>query len=206
MGKRTEEVARMIIDNYSLPMTPEQWISRSKEKYDSLFPHVKSLAGVVKLVHHLSKNNVPIAVATSSSSSAFKIKTQNHAGLFSMFDVIILGDDPRVRRAKPAPDIFLTAAQQLGVAAADSCLVVEDAPLGVTAGRAAGMQVLMVPHPKLDPEETREASRVVPCLDNLDPRDFHLPGYNYTAVDHVIFDMDGNNNDQSEALINLVDQ
>ena len=190
MGKRTDEVARMIIDNYQLPMTPEQWIARSKEKYDSLFPHVKSLPGVMKLVHHLSKHKVPMAVASSSSSSAFAMKTQNHAGLFSMFDAIVLGDDPRVTAAKPAPDIFLTAAQQLG-AAGDSCLVVEDAPLGVAAGKAAGMQVLMVPHPKLDKEETKEATLVVSSLNHFNPRDLNLPAYSYTPVTHVIFDMDG---------------
>ena len=190
MGKRTDEVARMIVDNYKLPMTPDQWISRSKDKYDSLFPHVKSLPGVMKLVHHLSKHGVPIAVASSSSTSAFSMKTQNHAGLFSMFDAIVLGDDARVKAAKPAPDIFLTAAQQLG-AECERCLVVEDAPLGVTAGRAAGMQVLMVPHPKLDTEETKEATMVVSSLNHFDPRAFHLPAYSYNPVTHVIFDMDG---------------
>ena len=193
MGKRTDEVARMVVDNYKLPMSPEDWIRRSKEKYDSLFPHVKSLPGVMKLVHHLCKHSVPMSVASSSSTSSYKIKTQKHSGLFSMFDAVVLGDDPRVKNAKPAPDIFLTAADQLGhtAAAAADCLVVEDAPLGVEAGLAAGMQVLMVPHPKLDISEQARATKVVSSLDKFDPRDFHLPGYNYTSVDHVIFDMDG---------------
>ena len=198
MGKRTDEVARMIVDNYKIPLTPEEWIMKSKEKYNSLFPHVKSLPGVMKLVHHLSKNGVLIAVASSSSPSAFKIKTQNHAGLFSMFDAIVLGDDPRVKNAKPAPDIFLTAAEQLRqLDSSGNCdkvedsLVVEDAPLGVEAGRAAGMPVLMVPHPKLAEDETKAASKVVKTLTSFDPRDFGLPGYRYTRVDHIIFDMDG---------------
>ena len=198
MGKRTDEVARMIVDNYKIPLTPEEWIMKSKEKYNSLFPHVKSLPGVMKLVHHLSKNGVLIAVASSSSTSAFKIKTQNHAGLFSMFDAIVLGDDPRVKNAKPAPDIFLTAAEQLRqLDSSGNCdkvedsLVVEDAPLGVEAGRAAGMPVLMVPHPKLAEDETKAASKVVKTLTSFDPRDFGLPGYRYTRVDHIIFDMDG---------------
>ena len=198
MGKRTDEVARMIVDNYKIPLTPEEWIMKSKEKYNSLFPHVKSLPGVMKLVHHLSKNGVLIAVASSSSTSAFKIKTQNHAGLFSMFDAFVLGDDPRVKNAKPAPDIFLTAAEQLRqLDSSGNCdevedsLVVEDAPLGVEAGRAAGMPVLMVPHPKLAEDETKAASKVVKTLTSFDPRDFGLPGYRYTRVDHIIFDMDG---------------
>nr|NLD41500.1 HAD-IA family hydrolase [Actinomycetales bacterium] len=56
-------------------------------------------------------------------------------------DVLVCSDD--VPRAKPAPDIFLRAASLLGVAAED-CLVVEDAPFGVTAARAAGCAVLGV--------------------------------------------------------------
>ena len=46
MGKRTDEVARMIVDHYQLPMTPEQWVERSTAIYQELFPHVKSLKGM----------------------------------------------------------------------------------------------------------------------------------------------------------------
>ena len=46
MGKRTDEVARMIVDHYRLPMTPEQWVERSRDIYQELFPHVKSLKGI----------------------------------------------------------------------------------------------------------------------------------------------------------------
>ena len=46
MGKRTEEVARMIVDHYQLPMTPEKWVQRSTEIYQELFPHVKCMKGI----------------------------------------------------------------------------------------------------------------------------------------------------------------
>ena len=72
------------------------------------------MVGVTKLVHHLSKSKIPIAVASSSSTSSFRLKTERHSGLFSFFDVVVLGDDERVKNAKPAPDIFLTAADSLG--------------------------------------------------------------------------------------------
>jgi len=96
MGKRTDEVARMIIDHYNLPIEPDQWVQLSTEQYHKMFPNVKSLPGVTKLVHHLVKSKVPISVATSSSTSSFKLKTVNHSGLFSLFDQIVLGDDDRV--------------------------------------------------------------------------------------------------------------
>ena len=99
-------IIRMMVDNYKLPISPDDWIRKSKEKYDSLFPDVSCLPGVTKLVHHLAKHKIPIAVASSSSTSSFKLKTMKHSGLFSMFDAIVLGDDPRVLNAKPSPDIF----------------------------------------------------------------------------------------------------
>jgi len=193
MGKRTDEVARMIIDHYKLPLTPEEWVTRSRDIYNELFPTVKSLPGVAKLVHHLAKHKIPISVASSSSSSAFQLKTENHSGLFSMFDNIVLGDNQMVKNAKPAPDIFMVAAEHFkkeGVNQED-CLVVEDAPLGVTAGKAAGMQVLMVPDLRMDEALRKEATLAINSLQEFDPREFGLPGYGYTPVTHVIFDMDG---------------
>eukprot|EP00092_Neocalanus_flemingeri_P023699 GFUD01025703.1.p1 GENE.GFUD01025703.1~~GFUD01025703.1.p1 ORF type:complete len:456 (-),score=168.62 GFUD01025703.1:229-1596(-) len=193
MGKRTDEVARMIIDHYQLPLTPEEWVARSGSVYNQLFPTVKSLPGVAKLVHHLARNKIPISVASSSSSSAFQLKTENHSGLFSMFDNIVLGDNQMVKNAKPAPDIFIVAAEHFkndGVNQED-CLVVEDAPLGVAAGKAAGMQVLMVPDERMGEAERKEATLAFNSLQDFDPRDFGLPGYGYTPVTHVIFDMDG---------------
>ena len=72
------------------------------------------MSGVSKLVHHLARHQIPIAVASSSSTSSFKLKTVQRSGLFSLFDAIVLGDDERVKNGKPAPDIFLTAADSLG--------------------------------------------------------------------------------------------
>jgi pseudouridine-5'-monophosphatase len=87
----------------------------------------------------------------------------------------VRGDDPRVARGKPAPDIFLVAAAALGVPAA-ACVVVEDAPAGVAAARAAGMQVVAVPDPAMARERFADAHLVVDSLADLDPDVPREPG------------------------------
>ena len=71
-------------------------------------------------------------------------------------------------RGKPAPDVYLTAARRLGVAAA-ACLALEDSPNGIASARSAGMRCVAVPDPLLaDDPRYREADLVLPSLTGLD--------------------------------------
>ena len=70
-------------------------------------------------------------------------------------------------RGKPAPDVYLTAARRLGVAAA-RCLALEDSPHGIASARAAGMRCVAVPDPLLaDDPRYREADLVLTSLTGL---------------------------------------
>jgi sugar-phosphatase len=71
-------------------------------------------------------------------------------------------------RGKPAPDVYLTAARRLGVAAA-GCLALEDSPAGIASARSAGMRCVAVPDPLLaaDPRY-READLILESLTRLD--------------------------------------
>jgi len=86
-------------------------------------------------------------------------------GLERVFDAIVSAED--VAHGKPHPEVFLTAAQRLGVTA-PRCVVVEDAPTGIEAGRRAGMHTLgvLTTHPELD------AERTVRSLADLEPDAF----------------------------------
>lgn len=65
------------------------------------------------MLQHLKKNNVPIALATSSSQESSDLKTQKWQHLFDLFNHKVYGGtDPEVLRGKPNPDIFLIAAQR----------------------------------------------------------------------------------------------
>lgn len=102
---------------------------------------VVSYPGSVALVDHLLGAGVAVAIV-SSSANARRVLTA--AALIDRFDVIIDGVAARQRglAGKPAPDMFLAAARDLGVAAADS-VVVEDAISGVEAGVAGGFGLVI---------------------------------------------------------------
>jgi HAD superfamily hydrolase (TIGR01509 family) len=89
------------------------------------------------------RGKVPMAIATGGSRMVIE-KTLQIVGVSDWFDEVVTADD--VVNGKPAPDIFLKAAQLLGVAP-ERCLVLEDAPAGIVSARTAGMQVISVPSP-----------------------------------------------------------
>ena len=100
----------------------------------------------------------------ASSGSHEKIRTSlGTTGLLARFDGRIFSATD-VEHGKPAPDLFLHAAASMGFAPAD-CVVVEDAPAGVAAGRAAGMRVLG--YAALTPAAALEGARVFGSMAEL---------------------------------------
>jgi pseudouridine-5'-monophosphatase len=132
------------------------------------------MPGAVELTRALAARGVPQAVATSTGRRLFDLKTQRHRAWFETFRAIVLGDDPRIARGKPAPDIFLLAARELGADPA-TCVVLEDAPSGVSAARAAGMRVVAVPYPGMDPAQLADADVVLSSLVEIDPARLAAP-------------------------------
>jgi HAD superfamily hydrolase (TIGR01509 family) len=94
----------------------------------------------VGTARELKARAMPVAIA-SSSPRARVDRTLAAAGIADLFDVTVAGDE--VERGKPAPDLFLAAAERLGVPA-ERCVAVEDSPVGVESALAAGMTVVAV--------------------------------------------------------------
>ena len=113
--------------------------------------------GVVKILEELKRNNIPLALASSTRSDIVKLEMEE-ANLLSYFDVVLGGD--MVPRSKPEPDIFLAAAAALQ-AEPKCCYVLEDSHNGIRAAYRAGMHPVMVPDMQQPTEEIRGIAEAV---------------------------------------------
>ncbi|HET6952789.1 MAG TPA: HAD-IA family hydrolase [Acidimicrobiales bacterium] len=129
------------------PVDRAALVARREQERLRLLADEPVCEGVVDLLDAASAAGVPTAVA-SSSSAEWVVGHLERLRLRDRFAAVVTSDDVGrdPRRSKPAPDIFLAAAEALGVAPAD-CVVLEDSLNGVAAGRAAGMAVVAVPGP-----------------------------------------------------------
>ncbi|MBD2818216.1 HAD family hydrolase [Streptomyces parvulus] len=100
---------------------------------------LEAVPGVAALLEKLALDGVPYCVASSGSHERIRVG-HRRTGLDRWFDDGRIFSSEDVGRGKPAPDLFLHAAERMGVAP-ERCVVVEDSPLGVRAAVAAGMDV-----------------------------------------------------------------
>lgn len=97
--------------------------------------------GVRIALSYLKENGYKTAVGTSTSRNS-AMHHFEQTGLKDYFDAFACGDE--IKRSKPEPDVFLLAAERLGVSP-ECCMVMEDSPNGIKAAAAAGMMPVMVP-------------------------------------------------------------
>jgi len=122
--------------------------------------------GIRELLSVLKAKGIKTAVATSNNQSIVE-SYMKMAGLENAFDVVICGDT--IKKSKPAPDIYLLAAQRLS-ANPSLCIGVEDSINGVKSVRAAGMTCVMVPDLIPFTEELNPfVDHCVPTLNDIIP-------------------------------------
>ena len=113
---------------------------------------------IEELLKYLKESNYKVAVASSSNMNHI-INNMEKTGLKKYIDEFASGAE--VKNGKPAPDVFLLAAERLGVEP-KKCLVLEDSKAGVIAGSSAGAKVIMVPDMfKPDDECKEKAYKIV---------------------------------------------
>lgn len=183
MGTTEQMTGKIVVEDLELPIDLDEFLRRMHKMCNQRFTSLSLLPGAERLIKHLHANNVPIALATSSGKESAEIKMSNHPELFSLFNHKVMGStDAEVLHGKPAPDIFLVAAKRFPDQPDPSeCLVFEDAPNGVRAAVAAGMQAVMVPDKIVKPEKRKEATVILNSLNEFRPEIFGLPKFKVDA-------------------------
>lgn len=119
---------------------PEGFVDRVENQLAKDFREkLRPIDGVTETLGMLRKRNIALAVATGASIRRMN-DTLTVGGLADWFDGVAFSAD-QVDRGKPAPDLFLLAARELGVRP-DECVVLEDSPHGIEGAIAAGMQAV----------------------------------------------------------------
>lgn len=123
---------------------------------------VELLPGVTELLDFLYARGIKMAIASSSPMSEIKENVER-LGLSKYFSAFVSGYD--VKNGKPAPDVFLAAAEKLGTPP-DECFVFEDSPNGVRAAYNAGMKCFGIPDVALFTDEVCAlAYKVIDSID-----------------------------------------
>jgi HAD superfamily hydrolase (TIGR01509 family) len=143
LGRRLPEAIAVVAAAYDLsgPLD-ELVVAFDAMRLEALRGNVVAMPGAVALLDWAAARGLPRALATSSFRGHAEVSLAE-AALMGRFDVEVTGDE--VQRGKPAPDLFLLAAERLGVPP-ESCVVFEDAPAGLEAAARAGMRRVWVPN------------------------------------------------------------
>jgi beta-phosphoglucomutase len=129
-----------VAEKHGIPFDLEKDKARTYEIYCELVAgRLKPFDGVAEFIENCRSRGLKLAVASSADPPKVNINLEEIGIPAYTFDTVVTGLD--IEHKKPAPDIFLKAAENLGVDAAE-CLVIEDAVSGVKAGKAAGAKVL----------------------------------------------------------------
>jgi HAD superfamily hydrolase (TIGR01509 family) len=134
---RPPSVMRAAVEDHVGHPLPAEWLREWRELYDTAYD--RELGPIDGIEEALDQITLPNCVASSSEPGPLRHKLQL-AGLYDRFAGRIFSAS-QVQHGKPAPDLFLFAAAEMGADPAE-CVVVEDSQAGVQAARAAGMDVL----------------------------------------------------------------
>jgi HAD superfamily hydrolase (TIGR01509 family) len=143
IGRRAQESLTIMIDMHGLHDTVDDLILESHEMFfEAAAGRLAPMPGLHDLLEYIDSNNLPKALATSSSRNYVE-RVIGPFGMLPRFPVILASED--VTLGKPHPEIYLKAADRLGIAPTEM-MVLEDSQNGVNAAASAGAIAVAVPH------------------------------------------------------------
>ena len=143
-----------VAERYGFPLDRPAAKERTYEIYlDLVASQLEPFPGAIALVNACREAGLFLAVASSADLIKVRANLETIGLPIPFWDAVVAGED--VRHKKPAPDIFLSAAEKLGVTPPE-CVVVEDAVNGIQAAKAAGMRCVAVTT-TFPPDQLQEA-------------------------------------------------
>ncbi len=125
---------------------------------------IKPIDGIKNLLENLAAKNIPMAIASSSSPQLIR-EFVKRLEIEKYFTALVSGHE--VKQSKPAPDIYLKAAESVKVAPAE-CVVLEDSRSGILAGKAAGMYCIGFISPHSGNQDLSQADIIVKKISDID--------------------------------------
>ncbi len=154
-GSNDKRLIKSIFKEARKEPEPEHFERLPEKKRDLLeFDRIKPFEGIPECLDELKRNFRLAMVSGSNRNTVGKIVDKFFSGYF---DVVINGSD--LERGKPDPDPYLKALEMLGLTK-NECMVIENAPLGITAAKRAGLYCVAVAS-MLEPEKVQHADLVL---------------------------------------------
>ena len=180
LGSPEIVTAKIVVDTFEMKLTPEEFLNKRNAITPEYFKNCHFIEGAKEITDKFKKElKFKTALATSSSKYNFDFKTFNKKEwLKEDFDKIILGDDPRIKKGKPSPDIFILAANEIGLSP-NECIMFEDSIGGIKACISSGAKIVVgIPDPHLkdkvkDIKYDENITKLI-ILDKLKDFDFSL--------------------------------
>ncbi|MBR9706728.1 HAD family phosphatase [Candidatus Pacearchaeota archaeon] len=138
-GRRIIQIAEILAEKYGIPKTEAEKIHDLKLKYAATGKRAKFYEGVKELVSNLKTKGIKIGIVTASVKGFLEEKVDKE--FLDKFDVILTGD--MYEKGKPDPDPYIQGRLALGLEE-EECIVIENAPLGVKAAKAANMYCIAI--------------------------------------------------------------
>jgi len=164
MGRDSREAVSILIEHYNLKESVDDAIAERNELVAGLFDaFLQPIPYALDLVKSVRNSGIKTSLVSSSPKRLIDLVLDKFS-VSGLFDLVMSGD--QVARGKPAPDIYIAAAEKLDVKAA-YCLVIEDAPHGVVAAKQAGMCCLAM-STSVSVPELAMADKVVSGFEEVD--------------------------------------
>lgn len=160
MGVATDVMWKKLAERHSLNLSVEELTEQNRVESIRFFREVDEIPvmpGLVDLLESLRKKDYPMAVASSSFPEIIHLILER-TGLRKYFEVTVSSQE--AGKSKPDPDVFLLAAEKLGIYPSD-CLVIEDSKNGIKAAHAAGMRCIAYQGQGAHPESQKAADAII---------------------------------------------